>query len=601
MANTSSINLLDLDFFSNKTNFKNYIRNQPQFKDYDFDGSNMSVLLDVLAYNTFKNSFYTNMLFAEAWLDTAQLRGSLVSHAKELNYTPNSYRSSKARIKVKFEATAKNQPYIIAKGQTCSAIVKNSNFTFSFPETLSVASANNSFVFETDIYEGNYVKDTYVFQQPGETIPRFKLSNKNVDTDSLTVVVYTDNSSNGDVYTLSKTLLDLDYRSKVYFLQCDENERYEIYFGDNVLGKRPSDYSTIVLDYRIATGPSADDALSFVLNFNPTGPENELTAPVEVTTVNVSKGGSLSETAESIRYYAPRAFQVQERTVSASDYEVALKVQFPEINAVYAYGGEEVIPPRYGRVFVAVDISNVEGFPDSKKREYYNFIKNRSPFSIEPIFVEPEYSYLAINVDVRYNINVTKIPVETMKTIITNTITNYRDTNLNDFNVTFRDSQLSRAIDESDNSIVSSIMDVTLYKKVNVRPGVAQNITLNYNCALVDDIPPKADQYPTADVHAFVSSPFKFNGQNCLLEDDGNGNVRLVTTDGITNQKVSTVGTINYATGEVNIVNVTIDTYTGNSVKFYVRPRDVDVSTKRNTILNIETDEIHVTPEQLRL
>jgi hypothetical protein len=144
-------------------------------------------------------------------------------------------------------------------------------------------------------------------------------------------------------------------------------------------------------------------------------------------------------------------------------------------------------------------------------------------------------------------------------------------------------------------------MDVTLYKKVNVRPGVAQNITLNYNCALVDDIPPKADQYPTADVHAFVSSPFKFNGQNCLLEDDGNGNVRLVTTDGITNQKVSTVGTINYATGEVNIVNVTIDTYTGNSVKFYVRPRDVDVSTKRNTILNIETDEIHVTPEQLRL
>ena len=601
MANTSSQNLVDLDFFALKANYKNYLRNQPQFKDYDFDGSNINVLLELLAYNTFKNSFYTNMLFSEAFLDTAQLRGSLISHAKELNYNPRSAKSAKARIKVDFEATSENQPYIIAKGQTCSAIVKNSNFTFSFPDTMSVASSNNSFSFETDIYEGVYVKDTYVFHQPGETIPRFKITNKNVDADSLTVTVYSDNSTNGVNYTLSKTLLDLNFKSKVYFLQCSENELYEVYFGDNVLGKRPSDFSTIVLDYRISSGPIADDALQFVLNFNPTGPENELLEPIDVTTLEVSKGGANPESIESIRYYAPRAFQVQERTVTAQDYEIALKTQFPEINAVHAYGGEESNPPQFGRVFVAVDISNVTGLPDSKRREYENFIKKRAPFSIEPIFIEPEFAYLAINANIRYNINVTKIPIETMKTIINNTIINYRDENLNDFNVTYRDSKLAKDIDNADVSIISSVLDVRLYKKIDLFPGVRQNILLKYNCALVNNIPIKGDIYPTTDVYTFVSSPFKYGGRNCLFEDNGEGTIRLVTTDGITNSKISDVGTIDYEKGIVNLNDVTVDTFLGNAVHFFVRPRDADISTTTNTILSIEESAINIEIEPLRM
>lgn len=600
MANTSSLNLLDLDFFGIKTNLKNYLKNQSQFKDHDFDGSNMNVLLDVLAYNTFKNSFYTNMLFAESFLDSAQLRSSLVSHAKELNYTPRSAKSSKAKIKVEFEATGANQPYIIPKGETVSATVRNSNYTFSFGETISVASANNSFSFEADIYEGTYFQDTYIFQQFGEEIPRFKITNKNIDTDSLTVSVFSDGSTNAQFYSLSRTLLDLDFKSAVYFLQVNESEHYEIYFGDNVLGKKPSDYSTIVLDYRISSGPAADDALQFFLNFNPTGSNTELITPPVVTTIDVSKGGAVPEPKESIRYYAPRAFQVQERTVTAQDYEIALKVQFPEINAVYAYGGEEVEPPQFGRVFVAVDIANVDGLPDSKKREYYNFIKNRAPFSIEPILVEPEYAYLSVNAFVRYNINVTKAPPETMRTIITNTVINYRDTYLNDFAVTFRNSKLADSINDADISIISTTLDVLLYKKADLTPGIAQDLVLKFNTALINNIPAKEVNYPTSDSQTFVSSIFRFGGQDCLFEDDGEGNIRIVRTDGMTNSVIGNVGTLDYENGIAYLNGITVDSFLGNSVKFYVRPKDPDIKTLNNTILDIERDEINVTVEQLR-
>jgi len=601
MANTSSVNLIDLDFFPLKANFKNYLRNQPQFKDYDFDGSNINVLLDLLAYNTFKNSFYTNMLFSEAFIDTAQLRGSLVSHAKELNYVPGSSRSSKARIKVDFEATSENQPYIIAKGQTCSAIVKNSNFTFSIPETISVSSANTSFSFETDIYEGVYVKDSYVFQQIGETIPRYVITNKNVDIDSITVIVYSDNSVEGEIYTLSKTLLDLNYKSEVYFLQCSDNEQYEIYFGDNVIGKKPSDYSTIVIDYRISSGPTADNALKFVLNFNPTGPDSELTSSTDVTTIEVSKGGSNPETAESIRYYAPRAFQVQERTVIAQDYEIALKSHFPEINAVHAYGGENVNPPQFGRVFIAVDISNVEGFPYSKKQEYMTFVKNRAPFTIEPVFVSPDFSYLAVDAIIRYNINSTKVNSETIRTVIVNTVLNYRDENLSDFNVTFRSSKLADKINDADASIVSSTLATRLYKKVDITLGTEQNLILKFDCELIDDIPIKATSYPAGDVYTLISSQFIYRGQTCLLQDDGDGKIRVVSTNGDTNFKLSDVGTINYKTGQINLSKIQVDTFTGSGVKIYVRPKDADIYVNTNTILTIEESEIDVSVEQLRI
>jgi hypothetical protein len=602
MANNASINLVNLDFFNQKSNIKNYLREQNQFKDYDFDGSTMNVLLDILAYNTSLNLFYKNMLMTESWLDTAQTRGAVVSHAKELNYVPRSYKSAKARVKIEFTATSENQPYIIPKEATVSAIVKNSNFVFSVPETISVSSPNTSFSFETDLYEGIYVEDTYVFNQTNEdTISRFKISNKNIDTDSLEVTVYSDGSTEGNTYIKSATLLDLDYKSQVYFLQTSSDGYYEIYFGNNILGKKPSNYSTVVINYRLSAGTDGNNAQKFVLNFNPTGSENELTGTVNVTTISGSIGGANAESNESIRHNAPRSFQVQERTITARDYEIALKTEFPEINAVYAYGGELVNPPRYGRVFVAADIENVDGFPDSKKQEYYNFIKNRAPFTIEPIFVEPDYSYLSFDLNVRYNISTTKLSSASIETAVKNAVITYKENYLDSFGVAFRYSDLLSDIDEADNSIISSKMDVHLYKKIDLIPEEYQSIILNFNTPLIDNIPIKGLSYPTNDVKAMYSSRFTYFGQTCIFEDDGNGKVRIVTTNGNTNVKVTDVGTIDYASGTVTLNSVTVDKFEGSAVKIYVKTLDNDVSSKTNTILTIEDSEIDVEVEELRL
>ena len=599
-ANTSSVNLIDLDFFNHKANLKNYLRNQKQYKDYDFDGSTMSVLLDMLSYHSGHESFYTNMLMTEGWLDTAQVRGSVISHAKELNYTPRSAKSAKATVKVEFEATAENQPYVIPKGTTFSAVVKNSNFNFSTYEPITVSSSNNSFEFQADIYEGIYVEDTYVFRQESEEIPVFRLRNKNADTDSLTVTVYSDGSTNGQSYTYSKTLLDLDAKSQVYFLQADSNEYYNVYFGDNVLGKKPSEYSTIVLSYRLSSGPTADNAIRFIPNFDPTGNVSELNGTVEVTTIGASQGGANVETKESIRHYAPLSFQVQERTVAARDYEVALQEEFPEVGAAYAYGGEVLTPPKYGRVYVAVNISDVTGLPESKKKEYENFLNPRKPFGIFPTVVAPEYSYLAFDLLVRYNVNKTKVSPATISNLITSTVLAYRDLELNDFNVTFRNSTLNKDILESDVSIVSTTMDISLYKKVGVVRGISQSFELNYNLPLKNDLPYKAKQYPETDSWILTSSPFTFRGLNCIYEDDGNGYIRLMQVGDGLKTTIYNVGKIDYDTGKVQMNSVLVDTYSGEGIKFYVKPKDKDIAVVDNSILSIESDEINISVETLR-
>ena len=596
----SSINFTDLDFITLKNNFKNYLRNQPQFKDYDFEGSNMAVLLDLLAYNTSKQAFFTNMLFSEGHLDSAQLRSSIVSHAKDLNYTPRSAKSAKATVRVDFEASGDNQPYVIAKGSAFSSIVKATNFIFTTNETLTVSSANGTFSFETDIYEGTFVEDTYVFRQTEDIIPRFRLNNQNIDTDSLTVTVYEDNSSNGQLYNLANTLLDLDYTSQVFFIQSNFNEYYEVYFGDDILGKKPKEFSTVVMNYRVTEGPSANGASVFTMNFDPTGAISELEGTATVTTTATARGGANSESKESIRYYAPRAYQIQERTITEQDYEIALKTQFPEINAIHAFGGEELNPPQFGRVYIAVDIQDVDGFPESKKRQYGNFLAKRAPFSIEPIFTEPEYSYLSLNALIRYNVNVTKVSENTIRTLITTTVTDYNQRELNDFAVTYRNSKLACDIDETDISIISSNLEAQIYKKVDVPLNESTNIVLKYDMELQNDIPPRTNTHKSNLQHAFTSSPFKYLNETCVVEDNGDGKIQLIKKSGDQDTLIYNLGSINYDTGEVIINNLIVNFYIGNSMKFYVRPRDPDITVKNNTILTIENDEINVTVETLR-
>jgi len=319
---SASLNLTQLDFFGLKNSFKNYLRGQAQFKDYDFDGSAFNVLIEELAYNTYKNAFMSNMLMSEGFIDSAQLRTSLFSHSKELNYLPRSKRSARATVAVTFEASGVSQPYTIPKGAQFSTLIKSESYTFTMPETLSVASANTTFAFTTDIFEGVFVSDSFVFL--GSPNQRFKLTNKNVDTSSVAVTVYEDGSQIGNIFKVATTLLDLTEFSKVFFLQTSETGNYEIYFGDDVLGRKPKLNSTVVVEYRVSSGTKGNGARVFSVDFDPTS-SNELLATPKITTIEASKSAAEEEDNESIRYYAPRAFQVQERAVTTTDYEIALK------------------------------------------------------------------------------------------------------------------------------------------------------------------------------------------------------------------------------------------------------------------------------------
>lgn len=597
MAN-SSLNLVGLDFNTLKNDFKNFLRSQDTFKDYDFEGSNISVLMDLLAYNSYKNAFYLNMAVSEAFLDSSQLEASVLSHAKELNYVPRSARSSRCKIRVDFQASGDTQPYLIEKGSSFTSIIKNDSVIFTIPESITVSSPNTSFNFETYVYEGIYLKESFIVDYNQEN-QRFIATNKNIDTESLTVTVYEDGNDVGENYSLASTLLGLSNTSKVFFLQASDLGNYEVIFGDGIIGKKPKDRSTIILDYRVSRGIVGNGAKDLSINFDPTG--GDLLETPSLTVLEESIGGLERESINSVKYYAPRHFQIQERAVTPSDYEIILKTQFPEINTLSVYGGEEVDPPRFGKVFIAIDVSDVEGIPENRKNEYYSFIKRRSPLSIDPIIVEPIFTYISVTSKVRYNINISKATPERLKSLVTQSITNYNTEYLNDFNTTLRYSKFNSSIDSSDTSIVSNLTELQIYKKIKLQLGVGQNYDINFNVPLINDLPELPDQYLATDRHTITSSVFTFNGIECLIEDNSSGILKIVQLIGDVHKKIIDIGTVNYDTGTLKLINFIPDAFQGNDFKIYAKPRDNDISVGKNTILTIESSEIKVSIEPVRV
>lgn len=591
-----SINLVDLDQQSLVNDFRNFLRNQDEFKDYDFKGSSINVLLDLMAYNTFKNAFYLNMAFSERWIDSAQLRSSIFSHVKELNYLPRSVRSARAKIKVNFTATGDSQPYIVQKGSQFSTIIKSKSYTFTIPETIILSSVDTNFEFETDIYEGIFVKDSYVMTSDTQ---KFKITNKNVDLRSVAVTVFEDNAELGLSYKQATTLLDLNESSKVFFVQTSETGNYEILFGDNILGRRPKQNALIVLDYRISEGKAGNGAKTFSVDFDPTN-TNELLSSPELEVIEASTNGEDEESNDSIKYYAPRYYQTQERTVNASDYSVLLSQNFPEINAVSVFGGEDLNPPQFGKVFISVDVKDVDGLPDSKKEEYYNFLKKRAPFSIEPEFIEPEILYLSIKTLVRYNINITSNSLNRTKALVTDAIVTFNDLYLNNFNVKFRNSLLSKNIDAADSSIVSNITDVFAYKKIVPTLNKNNNFIIDFGFAIKNNLAPQQTVYNATDESAVFSSIFTYENQICTIEDDGNGIIRIVKTDENNKIAVLNIGTVDYTSGTIKIVGLKPSAFDGNAIKIYIDPDDKDIISEKNNILLIDPSDINVSVQAVR-
>jgi len=588
MAANTSIVLTNIDFDTHKNTLKYYLKQQDRFKDYDFDGSNMSVLLDILSYNTYHNAFYLNMIGSEMFLDTAVIRDSVVSHAKELNYTPGSFKSAQANVDINILTTNRlKRSFTIAKGTTFNSRFGNKNYTFSIGENIVIrdyqsASATQNRFLGTDItlYEGYYVTDQFTVNSAENK--RYVMSNRNVDISSISVTVIEDMGSSNYTYTRATSLFGLTSTSRVFFVQGAENESYEIVFGDGVIGRKPKEGSTISIEYRISNGELPNGCSSFTSDGTIEGESG-----IVVLTNEKAAGGSVSESVESIKFNAPRHFTTQERAVTTEDYENLLKLNFPEINTVAAYGGEDLNPPQFGKVFVSIDLKAIDALPTVKKNEYYAFLKPRSPVSIDPVFVDPDYLYIAVQTNVKYNLNVTRLTEDDIKTLVVSAVLDYASTNLNNFNKIMRYSKLTFAIDTSQQSIVSNETKIKAIKKVIPTVGTSSTFDVAFDMAL--------DSTSTQSIgYSITSSAFTAAGKRATVQDDGLGNLQILTATDSISRKIADIGKVNYTTGLLQITNFDITAFEGNGIKFYATPKSNDISSNKNVILNILEEDLSI-------
>lgn len=590
MANTN-IDLVGLDFTSLKNNLKTFLKTNTQFKDLDYDGSNINVLLDVLAYNAYLNAFYTNMVASEMFLDTAQLRDSIVSHAKELNYVPRSFTSAKATIKVNITPTTSVSTVLIPKFTSFTSRVGSNTYTFVTTESQVVTAANSNIFTQTiDVYEGAIKTETFVMNY-ANTMQRFVLSNPTIDTSSLDVTVYEDGGQTIQTYTLGSQLYGVTDTSKVFFVQPAQNQQYELIFGDNVFGRKPKDGSTVVARYRASSGELPNGATTFSSDGPIDGHTN-----VSVNTVTVATGGAVGESIESIRYNAPRAFQAQNRAVTSSDYETLLQNQFSDIQAVSVYGGEEASPPRYGRVYISVDVADADGAPETRKQAYLNYIRDKSPLTIQVEFVDPSFLYVKVDTTVYFNSNETNKTTSDIETTVQGAISSFNTANLSKFKRTLHYSSLVASIDDSETSIISNDTELTLIKRVTPTLNTSYSFTATVDNPLQQETGRKLAVSEAHYGHTLTSSAFTYAGVRCLLIDDSLGSVYVAVEDANTIRVLRNVGSLNYETGTLTVgEGFNISAYEGNYIELRFKTLSKNIQSKTNTIIAIDPLDVSVT------
>lgn len=603
MAN-SSLTLSSLDFDSLKANFKEFLKTQSVFKDYDFDGSNISVLLDVMSYNSFLNAFYLNMVASEMFLDTALKYDSVVSHAKELNYVPRSRRSSVAEVSINFVTEITNGKLIIPKGTRFTGLNSSGSFNFSTDQTTVVLSQNNIFsVANLQIFEGNYFDDSFLVDYDIES-QQFILSNQNIDTNSITVSVIENNGASNTVFEKAETLFGLSSNSSVYFLQAAQDNKFEIVFGDNLFGRKPLNGAVVKVNYRVSEGSIADGVTAFDISDDLNLINQAAVNAQTVTTIFSSTGGANSESIESIKFSAPRYFATQQRAISNDDYSSLILTNFGgEISDVVIYGGQELEPKQYGRVVVCLKPSAGTVAANYLKNKISNFLLPYIAIPNRIIITDPEYLYCSVKSKVQYDSVLGEKSVNELTSMIYDSITNYSKNNLEKFGKDLRYSKLVSSIDSTDQNIVSNDTEVRIIKKI----APLFNSTVSYDIEVNNKIyvEPSSDKigtdYDTRYLYSsLISSKFTYSylGTSYPLsyfEDDNNGNIHVyyITNNTATKITVDPVGTVDYETGRVFLNNIRIASY-DSAVSLYIKPYNKDIFANKNKIVMVDPGDITV-------
>ena len=585
MAN-KRINVTELDFDGIKGNLKNFLKGQTEFQDYDFEGSAMSVLIDVLAYNTHYNALYNNMSINEMFLDSARKRNSVVSISKMLGYSPRSATCSQATVNIVVSGgTSSPGNLSLPSYSPFTSSINGKTYTFYTQGTITVNRVANSYTFaDVSIIEGTPL--SYQYNVSAGT--RYVIPNLGIDLATLKVRVQENSSSNVyETWYKAGELVDIDNSTLAYWTKEIDDGLYELSFGDDNLGKALEAGNVVHLDYFVSSLEAPNGARSFTYN----GSTLISGATVAITTNDPANNGADREDTESIRFNAPRSYAAQNRAVTPDDYKALIYSAVPEAQSVTVWGGEDNDPPVYGKTYICVKPRNASKLTSIQKANIVSTVLGkRGVVSVIPEIVDPEYINIALHVTVYYNEQTTTKTSDEIASRVRTAVMEYNNTDLQTFDGVFRFSKLSKLIDETDPSIVNNITTVLLRRQLTPRYNVRAQYILNMiNPILSTGLPE----------NAFSSTGFYISGSDQIhyLDDDGVKYVRLwrYGDNGIKIIVDNQLGTIDYAKGYIDIRNLNIVALADVDLEISIRPLSNDVVSALTQIAEIATDHLYIT------
>lgn len=593
----------NLDFDQIKTSIKDYLRANSNFTDFDFEGSNFSVLIDTLAYNTYITAFNSNMIVNESFLDSATLRENVVSLARTIGYVPRSRKSAKATVSFTVAVNTTSPTVTLRPGLVCIGTVEDTNYIFSIPESITTIVSNETATFDNvDLYEGTYV--TTKFTVNGSIDQRFILNNSYIDTETILVKVKeADDLTAGREYSKVNNILNVDKNSEIFLIQEIKDEKYELLFGDGYFGKKLKSGTIISTSYIITDGKNGNGAKNFAFSGTLFGSNNEIVVPISevfVSTINPASNGTDIETIDSIKYFAPRLYSSQYRAVTARDYEIIVYDIFPNAESVSVVGGEELDPPEFGNVQISIKPKNGDFISDFDKKNILSKLKQYSLTGIKQTLIDTKVLYVEIDSSVYYNTSQVS-NLNDLRSRVISSLTSYSNSSdLNKFGGRFKYSKILQVIDSVDTSITSNITRVTIRR--NLKSLLNQFAQYELCFGNQFHINPKG--------YNIKSTAFKIPGtpDNVYLTDvpnktssgdlDGSGMGIISVVKPVTNtdqiQVISkSAGTINYMTGEINLgtINIQSTEMPNNVIEIQAYPESNDVIGLKDLYLSFDVSK----------
>lgn len=596
----TNLNVTELDFDQIKRNLKNFLKQQTEFTDHDFEGSGLNTLLDVLAYNTHYNAMNAHYSLNEAFLDSAQIRGNVVTRAKLLGYTPRSILSARASINLVVDMAGENNAtqgattsLVLPRGTKFTSLANGESFDFVSLENVTGVKSGTKFTFSNvAIAEGTYKTLLYRVDNDIES-QKFQLGDVDADTSTLRVrVQQNEQSVTHEVYTKFESLLNVDSNSRIYYLQENPSELFEIYFGDGVIGKKPVNNNIVTLDYVFSKGEEANGANTFTISGTLGGLVN---STYTATTVTAAAGGTEKETMESIRFNAPLTFTSQNRAVTSDDYRGIILKNFANISSISTWGGEDNDPVDFGKVYISIKPLTADVLTAEEKSQIKdNVLKGKNIVSVTPEIVDPAFTNLELDVFIKYNPNLTDRTSVDLETLTRDVIADYNFNNLNKFDGVFRHSQLTRAIDASDPAILNSTVRPYMFQTISAKATAADN---DHSLTFA------APFYQAGSSTDFIltSTSFKINGVDHFFGDvpiDGSAERKIIiykVEDDVNITVENDVGRIDVSKGTLNVKGFSIDTDT--TITLTLTPNSLDIAPKRNQLLTIDPAKVSVTPQ----